>query len=249
VIIETDHSVIFDNKKIYLTNHAGRTEELAEKLCALTIGNRIYRTDESLLDSIRTYTHEAGHYKGEEISFKSGRSFWEKKNIQSLDEIKDRNIHIELSENELVFLKENAFSDKQVRFNGETFNIANKLLKALFRGRFNKYDIFVFNVTQEELDDLVKKEGSSTTPEIDSELVLVNSRESRNDELTSVLTEISCLLILENTMIYYGILAPNECIRCGKVESVYQRAQNIVARAYDSRGWRIPSNKDLKKQS
>lgn len=211
-------------------------------------GADIYLPPSTVLNAIGTYCHEAGHVLGDFLSFNAGLIPGEKPEVMAIDQAKKSYSTIHLNHDEYRYLSRYTTSDDIVPVSDIAISIANKLLKAFTMGSFKPEMINFHPVTQEELDNLVKETNVNTVAaDASGKTVGINSKNGRNSEMPSFITQFCCWQILENTLRREGILNPWGYINSGTSKSpAHQRARNIVGMAFKRKGWRPPSMKDIR---
>lgn len=249
--IQRDIASIFEKNKTIVIDTPQNTDlDDLRMISGYRNGKEIFQPPLDYINAISTYCHEVGHILGDKLSFKSGFKWWNRKNILSFDDINSNKICITLSKEELEYSRRHMYDHDKLHIKDEVLSISQKLLKTLFRGKFHKKNVVLHDVSYEELNNIVADQGSTTTSTTLEEGVrkmeIVNSKHGRNSELPSVYVEAACLLILENTLKKHNIIVDAGLIQMPKRDSApHQRAQNIVYRAYSSKGWRVPSTKDI----
>lgn len=246
--------MIFAKNEIVVAKLTGNEDIVDENLVGFRSGKDIYLPPQDFLNTISVFCHEVGHVLGNEMSFQTGLYPGEKAIVTNFDEIKSGNLRIKLEPNEIVHIMKYLSNNEPVPIEGLTLSIALKLLDVFSKGNFTLTSIISHNVTQEELHRLVAEKGSSTTTTkqagTTTEILVVNSKSGRNEELSSYTTEVSCLLILENTLKWYGIYRSDGAITISaSISPPHQRAINIISRAFSGKGWRIPSMLDINLRS
>lgn len=245
--IQRDVSSIFEKDKIITVNTNSSESRM---ISGFRSGIEIYQPPLNFINAISSYTHEVGHVLGDKMSFQSGLKLGDEKNILSFDDIASQKISISFDEKELSYVRRHVFNKRQLHIRNEVLSISQKLLKTLFIDKFQKNEVNLHNISYRNLNKLVADKGSGTTTANTenglTKITLVNSKYGRNSELPSIVNEAACLLILENTLIKYNIMPDTKYITMTKRGSPsHQRAQNIVAKAHASTGWRIPSMVDI----
>ena len=184
----------------------------------------IYLSPDGAIPLILTFCHEAGHVASERLSFVNG-------NALSFDDIKKDDVSIRLTSEERIFFQKLGPDIRKMKMEGTPLMVAKKLLRKFFKSNFNCNKIRLHNIPQLVLD--IKASGGDE----------MSIWQERNVELSSIMTEAGCALILDNTFKKYKISF--EVILYKTDSPGHQRAQNIVSKAYNGRGWRIPSVVDL----
>jgi hypothetical protein len=248
--IGVDKGVIREKGKIFIAVGGSKDSKEAGRISGLRHGQEIYQSPQPILETISTYTHETGHIVGEWLPFRSGINAGEIKYVRTFDDIKLGNISINLTTEEIRYLRNYLLSKEDVGLTDTTLRIANKLLYKFFIGHFDPSNIKIHNVSQKKLEEIVAKTGSSTTVAKKGwgsvGIEIINTRQGRNAELPSIMTQAACGLILENTLRKYGIdFDPKDTSLQVRISPPHQRAQNIVARAFKGKNYRIPSKRDL----
>lgn len=250
--IEMERGASLSNGEIlYTVKKSTEKQDYQTIVCGLCQGHNIWLAEYFPLDVILDYTHEYGHFRGKQISFSEKTFLFGKtKNILTFDEIKENEVSVDLSSKEIAKLSEYLVQEDWEMPSWEQVSTGNKLLTALFRGKFSFDEINVYAMSQKQMRDKVKKSSIKGLRRKGRKVFDINSKAERNSELPAVYVEAACRLILENTMRKYGILEEHEELVQPKVSfaSGQQRAQNIVAKAFYGRGWRLPSMVDLKRR-
>lgn len=249
--IQRNISSIFEKEKVIAVDLPKNIDSgKPNMISGFRSGKEIYQPPLNLLNAVGTYCHEVGHILGDRTSFQSGLKWWNKKYILGFDEIKHKNVSIDLDDRELDYAKKYMFHKRKLHIKNEVLSISQKLLKTLFKGKFSEQDADLYSISYRKLNKLVADRESSTTLTKTenglTKIVIENSKGGRNSELPAILTEASCLLILENTLIKHKVMSETNYITMvSRGSAPHQRAQNIIARAHAGRGWRIPSMMDI----
>jgi len=211
-------------------------------------GNAIYVPPSTVIDSISTYCHEAGHIIGDLWSFKNPDSETGETALLSIDEVKNPNTTILLTFDELQFLRFNIFSTQKERPSRHAVSIANKLLSKLTKGKFDSTSVTFYSVTQEELIQRVKDNGANTlVVDENKTITIINSKQGRNVEMPSYTVAYCCMQILENTLRFQRIFSDENQFKFFPTSSPpHQRAINIISRAFRGKSWKMPSMVDIR---
>lgn len=220
------------------------------EISGLRSGKEIFLPPRTVVDLLSTYCHEVGHIIGDDMSFQDGSNDGEEPDVLSIDEVKDPNTRITLTNKEQEYLKNTIFSTEKVSLDPVLIGITNKLLDLFTKGNFDPRSIRCHSVTQKELEEKVSTMSISTlSRNSEGGIIAVNSKDGRDSEIPSFTTELSCLQILENTLAYYEIFSKSQYFIANTVDSpAHQRAKNILSRAFEGRGWRLPSMKDIRRK-
>lgn len=247
--IEIDRSAIFAPECKLATDPKIKEAEM-EEIAGFSCGNEIGLTPAAPLAQVMIICHEIGHYMGGKFSFKERMFLSGKpKNVLTFDEIKGSKISLTLTESEKNRLKKALSHGRRVKPNEDHLWVAEKLLRVFFRGRFNPKDLRIRAFTKSEMRRRMGKTPPLGAEKRGEEVMLRNTKKGRDAELPSHYTEFGCILILENTCEKYGIdFGYDEICFCKSGMADHQRAQNIIARAFAGKGWRIPSDVDLVKK-
>ena len=194
------------------------------------------------INRMATYFHEAGHVLGDELSFLNRK-------VLTPDEVKKSKV--DFSVKERFSLLKRLYLKEEKTFDTNELNLWNRILDVFTKGNFDSSEMELYCVPQEVFDEEVGLISFSSTFRRGSqgEVVPISSRQGRNRELSSCATTIGCLTILENSLAV-SILGKKVLdfeIAYPKMAGSHQRANNVVAKAYESVGWVIPSDLDLEK--
>ena len=197
-----------------------------ELLEGFFFGKDIYLLTQNFSGTFPAYLHEVGHRMGARTSFF----------INTLSPQELTSAQIELDSRDLQALSVNPNTD--VKMENERLRLANKLLSAFFKGRFNPKQIRLYHLSLFELEN--KWDAIDTENEPDK-------KEVRNMEIDAYYTQACCLKILENTLKTNKVpnKHPNLFVLKEVSSEVHQKAQNIVAWALRNKIV-LPSTFDIK---
>lgn len=245
--IEIDRKAIFGGEQKIATIPGSRTDEKGE-IAGWSKGNEVVVTADKPLNIVATLCHEVGHFAGRRRSFTEKRFLSKKtKNILTFDEIKDGKISLELNPQGQEKVKEILSNKRRSKPNNDHLWLAGMLLNVVFRGNLKAKEIKFYAFTRGQMRRSMAKNPPMGTVKSGDEVVTVNTKNGRNVELSSYYIQFACVLVLENTVKKYGLMDDNfeQFFAYAGDLPDHQRAQNIIARAYAGRGWRIPSELDL----
>lgn len=230
--IETDYS-------IYLSRVNAPRVELVEDTESRVMGfersGRIGITRMKPLSAVTYYFHEMGHVI-EDLDTVS---------ILTPDQVKQTRVN--LSTPDAIYLAaylngtEEGWMPRWVR------KICDSFIRTYTRWTFDPAAVGITYFTNEQIAGVINRRGSHTVRRMGDDSVQLyvyrGDAHACDTELDSVLCQVGCLHILENSLKANKLLKAvglDMNITIGKHDMIaYQRAQNIVARAYTSTGWVI----------
>lgn len=244
--IEMDRKAIFAKEEIVIGDEDSKnTDTETWGRCG---PDYIKLSTEIPINIIFTFIHEYGHFRGDRVSFKrkpmlGGRA------VLTFDEIKATNASLNLTEKEAESLTRIYMSKRIVKPNWDHLWVADRLLRVLFKGRANYEGLRVYTYTKKEMRKDIIEHPTSSMVKKGKVIVNMNTKTERDVELPAIYTEVASLLILENTFNKYGLWngGEDEMVQPWNTQG-HQRAQNIIARAYQGKGWMIPSMVDLNRR-
>lgn len=191
--------------------------------------------------------HEGGHVIGDNFSGRKGE-------ILSLEEIRHTTIFFSFEEYvRLAFLFIQLRPTRTIP--NEFIPIIRRLLEFYTKGNFDGYAMQFTLLTEKDFRDLVRKHRhqlETITTTQDGSMKFKSSKLGRDEELSAITAEDYCLkMFMQDAPTFLklaGIFAMMFQIYSGNLvihQSSYGRARKIVRRAFKSRGWILPSTKDL----
>lgn len=199
---------------------------------------KIGLTQNAPAEVLRYYFHEVGHRIEDSSAI-----------VLRPDDVKKTSIRLSPLDilDLMVFLDDSR--EKEKRLPRSIRELSNRIIGVFTKWTFDPTRIEFSHITPEQFTNallsghanLVSRDNSQSEPLY----TIRTDSDTRNTEMVSVATELGCLYILENSINrsrFYRFLSRSqfELILPARQHVVYQRAQNLVARAYAGTGWKIP---------
>lgn len=188
---------------------------------------------------ISVLAHELGHIIGTRLSFKAGE-------VLTPNEVKNTTIHFPQY---VVMYLIGAYFQDEIEITDEIIEFVAQILDVYTKGNIDCREIDVIPISAKELVELAMQSTSNTFVVQDGDPAFLSTKLGRNEELAAIATAKAVETIIQNSSPYilrilFKIFHLTNSSAYGKISS-HSRANRIVQRAYRSKGWIIPSEKDL----